>query len=540
MQVMLEKLRSLLGPDAVIQEPSALADVARCTTGVQRSIVAVVFPRDRDQVVSVVRLAGEYNVPLFPVSTGRNWGYGTSNPLIDGCIVVNLSRMNRIVEPPDAATGLVTIEPGVTQGDLSKYLEEHRLPFLVPTTGAGPTVSIMGNALERGHGLTPIADHLSAVTSIEAVLPDGSLYRSPLAAMEASSGGRAFRWGIGPYVDGLFSQGSFGIVTKMTLALARRPESIKVFLFGIKADAALEQAVSSVQEVLRTLPGVVGGINVMNAHRVLALAAPYPDNQLGPEGVISPPVLEKLMAAYRIRPWTVFGTLYGTKRIVAAAQKEIGRIVSPLASGLMFVSPRMANSLHRYIGTAPFFRDRIGGKLAALSSSLALVSGRPNQTALPLAYWKSGRTVDRSAPLDPARDGCGLIWYVPAVEMKPEAVRRFTEMIGSVMPRLGFEPLITLISVSEQCFLATVPVLFALASAEQRDAARRCHFALLNEGARQGFLPYRVDVGSMSWLMERAPEHWQLVSKLKQALDPKGIISPGRYAPVLAKRDQHS
>jgi 4-cresol dehydrogenase (hydroxylating) len=536
-QTLLDQLRSLLGTDAVMDEPRAVADYARCTTGVARSIVAVVFPRDREQVVAIVKLAGECSVPLFPVSTGKNWGYGTSVPLIDGCIVVNLSRLNRIVEPPDPVTGLVTIEPGVTQGELSSYLEKHGLPFLVPTTGAGPSVSIMGNALERGHGITPFADHFSAVTSIEAVLPDGSLYRSPFAAMDASSGGRGFRYGVGPYLDGLFAQGGFGIVTKMTLALAHRPESIKAFLFGVRTDAALEQTISSVQVVLRNLPGVLGGINVMNAHRMLALAAPYPREQLGSDKVMPVALLERLTAAYRVKPWTIFGTLYGTKRIVAAAQKEIRSIVSPVASGLIFVSPQAANLLQRYVGYAPFVSKGIARKLATLSSSLDLVSGHPNEMALPLAYWKSGRPLNRSVPLDPARDGCGLIWYVPAVEMKPDAVRRFSEMVQSVMLSRGFEPLISLISVSDRCFLATVPVLFDLASSTEREAARVCHLALLDEGAKGGFLPYRVDVGSMGWLLARAPEHWQIVSKLKRALDPAAIIAPGRYAPVLSSPD---
>src|SRR5215470_9567710 len=304
MQALIEALKSVVGSDAVLKGSEAATAHGGCTTGLSRAISALVFPSEASQVVSIVKLAHQHHVPIYPVSVGKNWGYGT-HPVVDDCILLNLSRLNRILDGPDAVTGLVTIEPGVTQGDLAAYLDEKGLPYMVPTTGAGPTVSIMGNALERGHGITPIADHFAAVTGIEAVLADGSIYKSPFPALGASSGGHAFRWGIGPYLDGLFAQGSFGVVTKMTIALARQPESVKAFLCGVPTESGLEEAVTAVQAILSTLPGVVGGINIMNAHRVLAMAAPYPRDRLGPNQVIPPALLSELTKDYRVQPWTV-------------------------------------------------------------------------------------------------------------------------------------------------------------------------------------------------------------------------------------------
>jgi 4-cresol dehydrogenase (hydroxylating) len=92
----------------------------------------------------------------------------------------------------------VTVEPGVTQQILYDYLERNRLAFLVPATGAGPHCSLVGNALERGYGITPYADHFSAVTAIEAVLPNGRIYRSALSELGGGTVDRAFKWGIGP------------------------------------------------------------------------------------------------------------------------------------------------------------------------------------------------------------------------------------------------------------------------------------------------------------------------------------------------------
>lgn len=535
MSSLLQDLSSLLGADAVMDGAGAEREFGHCTTGARRSLAAAVLPKDLDQVVAVVRLANERRFPVYPVSTGRNWGYG-QYPVTDGCVLLNLSRLNRIVEPLDPVSGLVTLEPGVTQGDLAAYLERERLPFLVPTSGAGPAASVVGNALERGHGITPFVDHFAAVVNLEAVLPDGSIYRSPHLAMKATAGGLAEKWGIGPYVDGLFAQGNLGVVTKMTLALARRPERIRAFVCGLRSDADLEAGVTAIQSVVEALPGLVGAVNLMNSLRVLSMSAPYPRDRLGPGGVMPAAVLAELTSRHRVAPWTIFGTLYGTCRTVAAAEREIRARLSSLAprlstARLTFIGPESAQWLNRAVQSVPLLRSRLGRVTATLDASMAIVAGRPNQMAMPLAYWKSGRQPDLSIALDPARDGCGLIWYAPLVEIKPAVVRRFSDMIAAILPAHGFEPLNTLITISPRCFVATVPLLFDRASAEATAAAQKCLEVLLETGARHGFFPYRVGAQSMEWLMGQAPDYWRFISRLKSAADPAGIISPGRYAP---------
>ena len=136
-----------------------------------------------------------------------------------------------------------------------------------------------------------------------------------------------------------------------------------------------------------------------------------------------------MRARHRVAQWTVFGTLYGTKGTVLAARREVAKIFSPLASrltgsGLRFIAPETVAVLDRWVQRLPFIRQGFGRVLSTLNSSMTIVKGRPNQTALPLAYWKSGRQLDLSAQLDPARDGCGLIWYAPLVEMKPGSLPR--------------------------------------------------------------------------------------------------------------------
>src|SRR5690242_4046907 len=108
----LEAWERLLGHDAV-RTGSDLERYRKSTSGFARHIAGVVQPRTQDQVVETVKIASRWRVPLYPVSTGRNWGYGCALPAVDGCVIVDLSRMNRL--ELDERLGLATLEPGVTQ-----------------------------------------------------------------------------------------------------------------------------------------------------------------------------------------------------------------------------------------------------------------------------------------------------------------------------------------------------------------------------------------------------------------------------------------
>jgi len=525
----LTELSALLGDAAVVRHPAA-EHYLRCTTGVQRRVPAIVFAASADEIAAVLDVARRHRVPVYPVSTGNNWGYGTSNPVADGTLILNLSRMNRVLDF-QADTGLITVEPGVTQGALAAFLERAGNRYMVPTTGAGPSASILGNALERGYGITPHADHFAALTALEAVLADGQLYRSPLASLGAAAG---FKWGIGPYLDGLFTQGAFGVVTQATIALARRPEHCEVVLFRLRADDDLEPAVEAVRDCLADLPGTVGGINLMNAHRVLAMTAPYPWDRVGAQGVLPQDSVVQMARAYQVAPWTGFGTLYGTRRMVAAARSELRGRLRRLARVPLFLSPARVRMLHAAAGAVPRVTGRFTPMLGALAKSLDLVRGMPNETALPLAYWRNRKGLPSGGQrlLDPARDGCGLYWYAPLVEMTPARTREFVQFVTGAMPSFGMEPLLTLTTLSDRCFGSTVPILFDRDDEDDCKRARACYADLMEAGLQRGYFPYRLGIDSMDWLTQRIPGHWRLVAQLKAGLDPHGLISPGRYAPL--------
>lgn len=526
----LQEWRELLGDRGIWEAGPATAAYGSNTIGIERTILAVLKPDTVEEISRIVWISGKYGVPLYPISSGRNWGYGSANPVGDETVVLDLSDMNRILEM-DRELGMVTVEPGVTQKQLREYLDEHKYPFLVPVHGGGPDCSLVGNAVERGYGITPHADHFGAVTYLEAVLPNGDIYRSALSDMGGATIDRAFKWGIGPYLDGLFTQGNFGIVTRMTIALAPIPEKIYNYFFWIDRDEKLEQAVETIRDVLRTAGMNCGSINLMNPLRVLSMMEPFPSDKTPADQVIPQPVIEEMARRNMVAAWMGTGAIYGSATLARATRAIIKKKLGPLCKRLVFLTPQSVGYLKMATRCIPGEMGRRFNRLArTLDATVRLIAGSPSTIALPLCYWRSGTKPDNVELANPANDGCGLIWYSPLVPMKPERVRVYNEMVKRVCTEYGIDPLITLTSLSERCFDSTVPLLFVRGDREAARRAQACYDALFEAGKKEGFIPYRVGVQSMRLITSEASSYWRLATQLKRVIDPKNIIAPGRYS----------
>jgi 4-cresol dehydrogenase (hydroxylating) len=84
---------------------------------------AAVAPASVEQVQGIVRTASQYRIPLFAISTGKNLGYGGSAPNLTGSVIVDLKRMNKVIEVDDRRNFCI-VEPGVSYFDLYKYIQE--------------------------------------------------------------------------------------------------------------------------------------------------------------------------------------------------------------------------------------------------------------------------------------------------------------------------------------------------------------------------------------------------------------------------------
>jgi (+)-pinoresinol hydroxylase len=191
----------------------------------ERLVSAAVAPSDVAQVQAVVRTAHRYGIPLFPISTGKNLGYGGSAPNLSGSVVVDLKRMNRIIEVDDRRHFAI-VEPGVSYFDLYQHIRRYKLKTWIdcPDPGWG---SLVGNALDHGVGHTwnRYRDHFGSHCGLEAVLANGEVLRTGMGALPQAATWADFNYGYGPSLDGLFAQGNVGIVTKMGFHLMPEPEA---------------------------------------------------------------------------------------------------------------------------------------------------------------------------------------------------------------------------------------------------------------------------------------------------------------------------
>jgi hypothetical protein len=496
--------------------------------------LATLHVRDELEVIACVQIARSQRVSIHPISTGRNWGYGTANPGRSDCVLLNMADMCEI-GVDNADLGVFSLEPGVTQGQLNAFLREKDLPFLTPTTGAGPDCSIVANALERGYGITPITDHFASVMALRAVMADGSVYRSPLDAVGAQASNGLFKWGYGPYWDGLFAQGHIGIVTRMHVALIRRPARIAMLSFSsqdrVPADqraAQIEPLVEATREVIARLPGCVASVNLMNQRRVLAVADDV--RAVNAPSVYDYATVDAMARRLSIAAWTGVGSLYGEREMVDAAKKVIKRCLSQHTKRLILVTQPRLNvlaSVRPLLPARP--RAAVSRVMAALSKGLDILNGEPNRVAHGALYWALRRSFDPDAHTDPAAEGVGLLWYVPLIPARGAQAREIIAEIERVCFAYAFEPLITLTAISERCFDSSIPIVFDANDSKRAHAAHRCYDALLQAGLARGVAPYRFGAHANATMLPGDAKFVQLGNSLRSSVDPGFVLAPGRY-----------
>ena len=138
--------------------------------------------------------------------------------------------MNRILEV-NTTSCYAVLEAGVTQGQLWDHLQEQNAGLWFDATAAGREASVVGNALDRGFGHTSYGDHFQSLCGMDVVLPDGRLLQTGFGAYPNARAHRHYRYGVGPFLDGLFVQSNLGIVTRIGLWLmpVRNPFALSSF-----------------------------------------------------------------------------------------------------------------------------------------------------------------------------------------------------------------------------------------------------------------------------------------------------------------------
>lgn len=529
----LAAMAAAVGPAHLAADDATRVRYARSTAARPVLPLAVVRPANADEVAHIARIASQHGLPIYPLSTGKNWGYGDACAPGAGQVIVDLSRMNRIIEV-DPELAYAVIEPGVTQRQLSTFLREQGLPLWADCTGAGPDTSYVGNIMERGFGHSPYGNRLQHVAGMEIVLAGGEVLRTGFGHYAQSRTAHLFPYGVGPFLDGLFTQSNMGIVTRLGIWLMPAAECVNHFLCSVPRHGDIAAVVDALRPL--RLDGTLRSIlHIGNDMRVLSGGTVFPRAELPSDARLPPAKRAAMCAAAGIEPWTVSGALYGTAAQVAAARAALRRALRGTPARASFLSERklrVGAAVARCLGDSRIGRQ-LRAKVALGESLFAMNRGTPNGRFLAGAYWRRRTGLPARFPegADPARDGCGLLWVSPVLPMRGADLLAVHDLAEMAFWKHGFDLFATFSMINERALGGVLTIAFDQDDPDETARARACHDEVFQRCFDAGYIPYRVGTHSMDRLDPAGDSYWRTVARIKAALDPEGILAPGRYQP---------
>ncbi|WP_066384612.1 MULTISPECIES: FAD-binding oxidoreductase [unclassified Anabaena] len=493
----LKAWQEILTKENVFTDEANIAAVQTATFATKQRVLAIIRPGDRAEVQECVKIANQYHTPIYPISRGKNWGLGSRVPVQDNCVVMDLSRLNRIIEYNEKLA-YITVEPGVTFQQVFEYLRDIQSNLFISVIGGSPHASLIGNALERGDGIGPNGDRASYVCGFEVVLPTGELIHTGFGRFAHAKTTPVSRWGVGPSLDGIFAQSNWGIVTQMTVWLTPLPKYYQSFNCVVKDDDSLEKVLDIIQQLM--LQGTIqeNCFNLWNCYKVLAREGRYPWQLLGGKTPFS---LKELKG---VEPWIGSGDLYCASREQAFALQQI-------------------------------IEEAFAGKVApvtfrghdASNELLNLSIGVPSNLNVKSTYWRKKIKIPNN--IDPDRDACGVHWLCPLFPFDGQQIVAALKTIESTIKSFGFEPNIAISCSTSRSVKMFIAIMYDREQPEEDDRAMSCHNQILQFLLQSGYIPYRLGIQSMNSLPSPADDYNQLISQLKQQLDPNNILAPGRY-----------
>lgn len=213
-----EELRSIVGEKWVRDEPEDLLCYAYDATYREHLPDLVVSPASTEEVAGVLRVAWREEIPVVPRGLGSGLA-GGSIP-IQGGLVLNLTRMNRILEI-DRVNMVAVVQAGVVTADLQAEVARHGL-YYPPDPSSQRHSSIGGNIACNAGGPHCLKYGVTAdyVLGLEVVLADGRVLRT---------GGKTIKKAVGYNLSQLFvgSEGTLGVITEATLRLIPPPKATR-------------------------------------------------------------------------------------------------------------------------------------------------------------------------------------------------------------------------------------------------------------------------------------------------------------------------
>lgn len=513
-------------------QASTTCDKDNNVTGREQEVLAIHKPMSHQDVLQLIQQARINKTPLYPISRGYNWGYGSTSPVTDGCALVDLSGMNRILNADKISLSnpVAVVEPGVTQIQLYDFLQSRCPELTFNVTGAARETSLIGNALDRGVGyFGPRKDDLFG---LEVVCGTGQILKTGFRRLgESSPLAHSHPFGMGPMLEGLFFQGNFGIVTSACFRLIpRRPKEVAVSL-ALHHNADLGAFIDALTQMKRE--GLMTSVtHIANKARsqssMMFGMTRYLEEVCHFQATKALIEAEKAFRLVAPNEWTSLGAITGNAGQVAAALKEIKHRMKPLAR-VMVVTDRLLDMgfwLTHALRFIPLARANAAA-IAAIRPLHSLALGVPTDVAIDNLLWKFGRSDLKATQLD--QSPCGLLFISPALPPDGKLIAQVIDGLNAVAEQHGHTLYITINIETQTSLVAIINLLFDRRRPEEVENAHRCADALLHYIRENGLEVYRARADMMADVVSRDPAYWQTVRALKQVFDPDNIIAPGRY-----------
>ncbi len=228
----IELFAPIVGPAGLVTDPAALPPYNTDWRGrFQGDAGLVIKPATTDEVAATLRICQEHRIAIVPQG-GNTSQCGASVPRPgQGEIILNLSRMNKIIET-DWDNDTLTCEAGAVLADVQNAarLGGHLFPLSIASEGSAE----IGGVISTNAGGTAVLRYgnmRSLVLGLEVVLPDGRIWNGLHALRKDNTGYDLKQWFIG-------AEGTLGVITAAVLRLFPLPHARAVAWVALTTPAA--------------------------------------------------------------------------------------------------------------------------------------------------------------------------------------------------------------------------------------------------------------------------------------------------------------
>ncbi len=443
-----------------------------------REIKNIYTPETIEQIQEIVAKANADKEHLYTISTGKNWGLGSKKPVKSHSSIVDLRNLNKIREL-NLEKGYAIIEPGVSQQQLHNALIG--TDWIANFTHSCASTSIIGNSLEKGVGT--FHQRTKDIIAFEAITGEGKLIRTG-AFWHKMEKDIFYDENIGPNVFPLFFQSNFVIITATVFKLIPRPESMKLMEIKFK-HSVLEQAMNQLQKAYKhDLFNTIFKIYNDHAHKNYG----YQDDDSGERSYIG------------------YGVVYGHELVVDAKLSEASKLLK---------ETEIEVQIHSYNDQFEIPNSDISPTLQKMNASI------PTSDAIASLSCEGDLDVN-------SKEGWVLI--PPVVPFTGADILKATEMYHQKEREYGIEVNTTFNVLSANAIDVVTSIRFNRSEKEKVQLVHKVLDELHIAFKEAKYYPYRCDIDHQTKeLLYEDETYYDVLKKLKQAFDPNGILSPGRY-----------